>query len=115
MPVRPDIGVVQSDADEADLVAALRGLADVVADVEDLQGVLEQIAHLTVSSVPGAQGCGVTVMQLPDSGPPKVLAWAVTDPFVREIDHLQYDILGEGPCLTAMRTRRVERNASTRV
>ena len=106
MPAEPELSAQQSDADDADLAAALRGLADVSANVDDLEGVLEQIAHLTVESVPGAEGAGVTVMQLREKGPPKVLAWAVTAPFVREVDHLQYDILGEGPCLTAMHTRR---------
>ena len=106
MPADPALSRQESDADEADLLTAVRGLAEVSANVEDLQGVLEQIASLTVASVPGAEGAGVTVMQLAGNGPPKVLAWAVTAPFVREVDHLQYELLGEGPCLTAMRTRR---------
>lgn len=106
MPAEPELTGQQSDADDADLAVALRGLADVSANVDDLEAVLTQIAHLTVGSVPGAEGAGVTVMHLPTNGPPKVLAWATTAPFVREIDHLQYDILAEGPCLTAMSSRR---------
>ncbi|WP_375489870.1 ANTAR domain-containing protein [uncultured Jatrophihabitans sp.] len=105
MPAEPVLDN-QTDADEHDLAVAVRGLAAVAADVDDLNGVLAQIAHLTVASVPGAEGAGVTVMRLPENGPPKVLAWAATHPFVREVDHLQYDLLAEGPCLTAMQNRR---------
>ena len=106
MPAEPALTDQQSDADDADLTVAVRGLSDVSADVDDLEGVLDQIAHLTVASVPGAEGAGVTVIHLANDGPPKVLAWGVTEAFVREVDHLQYDLLQEGPCLTAMQTRR---------
>lgn len=112
MPDESALTDAQTDADEQDLLKAVRGLADVAADVDDLESVLTQIAHLTVMSVPGAEGAGATVMRLADGRPPTVLAWAATHPFVREVDHLQYEILSEGPCLTAMQTRRPQVSGS---
>ncbi|WP_375497622.1 GAF and ANTAR domain-containing protein [uncultured Jatrophihabitans sp.] len=106
--VPPDQGLTQaqSDSDDQDVTTAVQGLAGLVADVDELEQVLAQIADLVVLAVPGSDGAGVTVVRAGD-GPPVVLAWAVTAAFVREIDHLQYDICGEGPCLTAMRTGRI--------
>lgn len=86
-------------------MSAVQGLAGLTATVDDLAEVLTHVAQFAVLAVPGADGAGVTLI---DGGevPASVVAWAVTDPFVREIDHLQYDITREGPCLTAMQTRR---------
>jgi GAF domain-containing protein len=108
MPPEPELTAAQSDSDEADVTVALHGLAGLVSDVDDLDDVLAQIAGFAVASVPGADGAGVTLVRAGDGPPavPVVLGWAVTDPFVGEIDHLQYDICGEGPCLTAMQTGR---------
>ncbi len=105
LPHERELTREQSVADDQDVIAAVQGLACLVADVDDLDDVLAHIAEFAVSAVPGADGAGVTAVRAGD-GPPAVLAWAVTDPFVREIDHLQYEICGEGPCLTAMRTER---------
>jgi len=101
----PALTAAQSDSDDQDVIAAVRGLANLVSDVDDLDGVLVRIAEFTVAAVPGADGAGVTLIRASD-GSPSLLAWAVTHPFVREIDHLQYEICREGPCLTAMQTRR---------
>ena len=105
MPPEPELSASESDSDDHDVVVALRGLAGVVSDVDDLDDVLAQIARFVAASVPGADGAGVSLVRAGD-GPPGVVAWAVTDAFVREIDHMQYDICGEGPCLTAMQTGR---------
>lgn len=101
----PVLSEAQSDSDDQDVIAAVRGLAGLVSDVDDLEGVLARIAEFAVAAVPNATGAGVTLIRA-NEGPPSVLAWAVTHPFVREIDHLQYDICGEGPCLSAMQTQR---------
>lgn len=105
MPPEPDPTQGQSDSEDLDVLTAVRGLAGLVANVDDLDSVLARIAGFAVASVPGADGAGVTLMRAGE-GPPVVLAWAATEPFVREIDHLQYDVCQEGPCLTAMQTRR---------
>ncbi len=101
----------QRDSDDQDVIRAVQGLAGLIADVDDLDDVLAQIAAFAVAAVPGADGAGVTLIR-PGDGPPMVHAWAVTDPFVSEIDHLQYDICQEGPCLTAMQTQRAIVSAS---
>ena len=109
MPPEPELSHAQIASDGQDVVAAVNGLAGLVADVDDLDDVLARIAGLAVESVPGADGAAVTVVRAgtdAGAGRPVVLAWAVTAPIVREIDHLQYDICQEGPCLTAMQNRR---------
>jgi GAF domain-containing protein len=105
VPVDPILTQQQADLQGDDVDAAVKGLAGLVADVEELDDVLTRIAHFALASIPGAEGVGVTLIH-PGDDPTAVLAWAVTDPFVREIDHLQYDVCREGPCLTAMNTKR---------
>lgn len=105
MPPAEELSSAQSESDDQDVVTAVRGLAGLVANIDDLEDVLAHIAEFAVAAVPGADGAGVTVVRAGD-GNPAALAWAVTDPLVREIDHLQYDICHEGPCLTAMQTER---------
>ncbi len=105
MPPEVELSDAQSDADDQDVIVAVQGLAGLVANVDDIDAVLGHIAVFAVAAVPGADGAGVTLLRRGE-GPPTVLAWSVTDQFVREIDHLQYDICGEGPCLTAMQTER---------
>lgn len=100
-----DLTQAESDADDQDVISAVQGLAGLVSDVEDLSGVLVDIATFAVMAIPGADGAGVTLLQA-GAPTPTVLAWAATDAFVRELDHLQYDICHEGPCLTAMQTGR---------
>lgn len=105
VPPGEDLSRAQSASDDHDVATAVQGLAGLVSDVDDLEDVLTHIAEFAVTAVPGADGAGATVVHAGD-GPPAVLAWAVTDPLVREIDHLQYDICREGPGLTVMLTGR---------
>ena len=101
----------QADADDDDVTAALQGLAQLVSEVDEVEDVLAQIAGFAMDAVPGADGAGVTLVRAED-GRRQVLVWSVTAPFVREIDHLQYDICREGPCLTAMQTERPQVSGS---
>lgn len=105
VPAGPPLTDIEVESRDHDVLSAVQGLAGLVADVDDLQEVLGHIARFAVAAVPGADGAGVTLVRAGD-GPPSVIAWAVTDPFVREVDHIQYDICREGPCLTAMSTER---------
>ena len=105
MPADPDLSSAQSDSDDHDVMTSVQGLAGLVADVDDVEAVLAHIAEFAVAAVPGADGAGVTVVRVGDR-PFTVLAWSVTDQWVHELDHLQYDICHEGPCLTAMQTER---------
>lgn len=105
MPAEPSLTDTETESRDHDVISAVQGLTGLVADVDDLQDVLAHIARFAVAAVPGADGAGATLVRAGE-GPPSVIAWAVTDPFVREVDHIQYDICGEGPCLTAMSTQR---------
>lgn len=103
----PDVGGARArgDSDVQDVITAVQGLAGLVATVEDLDDALAQIAQFAVDAVPGADGAGATLVRT-EGRPPAVLAWSATDQFVREIDHLQYEVCREGPCLTAMQIQR---------
>lgn len=105
LPPRSDLSMAEAQGEDDDVSGALRGLAGLISDVDDLDAVLTQIAEFAVAAIPGADGAGVTLVRNTGDSP-AVLAWAVTAPFVEQIDHLQYDICHEGPCLTAMQTRR---------
>ena len=111
MPVPPELTRAQADADDDDVANALSDLAEMVADADILEDLLAQIAGFAVLAIPGAEGAGVTVVRT-DGDARVVVAWSVTAAFVGEIDHLQYDVCGEGPCLTAMQTARPQLSGS---
>ncbi|OBB77155.1 GAF and ANTAR domain-containing protein [Mycobacterium sp. 852014-52144_SCH5372336] len=100
-----DLSAAQRDADEADLDAGLAGVAGVVADARDMTALLTEVAEFAARAIPGVDGAGIALKQLPD-GAPRIEAWAATAEFVNEIDRVQYEELHEGPCLTAMQSRR---------
>lgn len=95
----------------ADLQAGLTSLAGLVADSLDLDQVLAEVAASAVRAVPGADGAGVTLLQLERQDDP-VLASAASSPFVAEIDAIQYVTVHEGPSITAAMQRRTVRSGS---
>ena len=111
MPPDPTLSVAENDAEDEDVVTALRDLAALVSNVDRLEDMLTAVAEYATAAIPAAVGAGATLIE--DLGTaPSVLAWGVTDPLVREIDHLQYEICHEGPCLTAMQTQRAQVSGS---
>lgn len=98
-------------ADDADLRAAVGGLAGLVADTVGLSDLLAEVAGFAVRAIPGADGAGVTLLKIdrPDN---MVQALAASAPFVAEIDDIQYVTLKEGPCITAALERRTVRSGS---
>lgn len=112
MPNAPGLSRAQVASDEEDITAALSDLARMVSDVDDVEEVLAQIAGFALIAVPSADGVGVTLVRSCEQGRPAILAWSVTAEFVREIDHLQYDVCHEGPCLTAMQAKRPQVSGS---
>lgn len=121
------------DTAGADLQNSLDDLARLVSGSLGLQGVLTSVATFAVRAIPGADGAGVTLLRAPPSdragtdGRPegatrqtghaahpdhKIEALAASAPFVAEIDRLQYETLGEGPCITAVLERRTVRSGS---
>jgi GAF domain-containing protein len=80
------------------LAAGLAGLSHLIAGTSSLEKYLSDVAHLAVLAVPGAEGAGVTMIE---AGTTDTIV--ASDPFVREVDAIQYR-LGEGPCISAAAT-----------
>ena len=101
----------QAALDAADLHAGLAALAGLVAASMGLDDLLARVAGFAARAIPGADGAGVTLLEVyrPDN---RVDALAASDPFVAEIDEIQYVLLGEGPCITAALERRTVRSGS---
>ncbi|WP_428341325.1 GAF domain-containing protein [Mycobacterium sp.] len=91
-------------SDDGDLAAGLRGLAALVAGGRSLDELLTAVAGFAAHAIPGVDGAGVTLIE-PRGTTMGIAAWAVTAPFVREIDILQHETLQEGPCTTCMQER----------
>ncbi len=96
------------DREWAQFDEAVTGLAGIVIGdgVDAGRAPLARIATLAVRALPGADGVGVT--RLESGRPPTVV---VSDPFVRQVDDVQYG-LGEGPCITAAAERRTIRSGA---
>ena len=109
-PPEPELTAAQLQADELDLSAGLTGLAGIVADACSVDEILRQVAQFAVQAIPNADGAGVTLIRPRDADAGddqiRIQAWSVTADFVQTIDTLQYDKLGEGPCITCIQTRR---------
>jgi GAF domain-containing protein len=101
----------QATADAADLQAGIGGLAGLVAGSVGLRELLAEVATFAVRAIPGADGAGVTLLKV-DRVDNLVEALAANQPFVAEIDHIQYVTLNEGPCITAALQRRTVRSGS---
>jgi GAF domain-containing protein len=101
----------QSSADAADLQSGIGALAGLVAGSLGLPELLAEVAGFAVRAIPGADGAGVTLLRL-DRVDNMVEELAASSPFVAEIDHVQYVVLNEGPCITAALERRTVRSGS---
>lgn len=101
----------QARADAVDLQTSLDNLAGLVAGSLGLDGLLAQVASFAAHAIPGADGAGVTLLSV-DSAGHRVEALAASDPFVSEIDEIQYVTLSEGPCITAALERCTVRSGS---
>jgi GAF domain-containing protein len=81
-----------------------------VAGACGIDEMLSQVAQFAVQAIPGADGAGVTLIHPHDTDTGgedlRIQAWSVTAEFVQIIDTLQYEKLGEGPCITCIRTSR---------
>ncbi len=100
---------VQADTD--DLQSSLVDLAALVTGARGLPELLQLVAVYAAKAIPGADGAGVTLLRIerPDN---RVEALAASDPFVAEIDEIQYVTVNEGPCITAALERRTVRSGS---
>jgi len=91
----------EAQAREDDLQAGISELTALVTGAVSLEQLLERVAQSAVRAIPHADGIGVTLLR-PDGSDRHVLALGASDPFVVGIDAIQYELLDEGPCITAV-------------
>jgi hypothetical protein len=89
-------------ADDAPLARVLAEAAEKINAPRTLEQTLEAIVRVALTSVPGFDHVGISVIH--HGGQIETLA--ATDAFVEKIDAIQYD-LHEGPCVTAIRQDRL--------
>lgn len=65
---------------------------------------LTQVATFAVQAIPGADGAGLTLLEIDRAD-----LIVKSEPFVRAIDNIQYGI-GEGPCISAAATGETKRS-----
>ncbi len=94
-----------------DLRQSLENLAGLVNSIYSLEELLGRVATFAVQAIPHADGAGVTLLRI-EEGRRRVEALAASAPFVAEIDELQYQVLDEGPCITAAEEGRTVRSGS---
>jgi GAF domain-containing protein len=110
LPLR-SLSAQQASDDAADLQAGIEDLAGLVAGSLGLSELLTAVSTFAVRAIPGADGAGVTLLQV-DRMDNMVEALAASASFVAEIDKIQYVTLKEGPCITAALERRTVRSGS---
>ena len=101
----PDPHAQQLDAtDDAALANSLAGLDALSTGTLDLTDMLTQVATFAVQAIPGADGAGLTLLEIDRAD-----LIVKSEPFVRAIDEIQYGI-GEGPCISAAATGETKRS-----
>ena len=100
-----------SDGAEPDLRVELFDLEGMARGDHGLESLLERVATFATDVIPGADGASVTLMSQdrPD-GP--IEMFGASNELIAEIDRIQYEIVDEGPCITAARERRTVRSGS---
>lgn len=104
MSTEAELTRAQAASDEGDLADGLQRLAALVTGGLSLDDLLAAVAGFAAHAIPGVDGAGATLIE-PKGTTMGIAAWAVTAPFVREIDILQYETLQEGPCIACMQER----------
>ena len=90
--------------DDAALANSLAGLDALSTGTLDLTDMLTQVATFAVQAIPGADGAGLTLLEIDRAD-----LIVKSEPFVRAIDEIQYGI-GEGPCISAAATGETKRS-----
>jgi hypothetical protein len=84
------------------VAAALAEVARILDAKHSVQDTLDGIAETARAAVPGFDHVGVSIAPAKRRGTrPRIETLAATDPLVRELDDLQWE-LGEGPCVDAL-------------
>ncbi len=95
---------LRTAAEDDALAGSLGALAELSTASLDLTRMLTEVAKLAVRAIPGADGAGLTLLELDRAD-----LIVKSEPFVRAIDNIQYGI-GEGPCISAAATGRTKRS-----
>ncbi|VXC38062.1 GAF domain-containing protein [Arthrobacter sp. 9V] len=93
-----------ADEDQVDLTDFLAHLQDLLVENADIREFLQDLVDMTARKLTregNTIACGVTVIRQK-----KPVAVADSDPLARKLDDIQ-NSFGDGPCLTALRTRTV--------
>jgi GAF domain-containing protein len=90
----------------ADLRSSLTALSNLSPGQLSLEEMLTRVATYAVRAIPGADGAGLTLLE---NGRSDTIV--ATDPFVTEVDAIQYG-LGEGPCISAAAEGQTMRSGS---
>jgi len=91
-------------ANQANLADSLAALADMAYESAGLTDLLTRVAELAVQAIPGADGAGLTLLEVDRAD-----LIVKSEAFVRAIDDIQYGI-GEGPCISAAATGQTKRS-----
>lgn len=94
-----------ADAENADLAGSLASLSQLSSGL-GLVDLLTRVASYAVRAIPGADGAGLTMLE-----PDRADLIVKSEPFVRDIDDIQYS-LGEGPCISAAEEAATMRSGS---
>lgn len=90
----------QLDADDYDLSSGLGELAAIVGGSLPLAGLLTRVSAAAALAIPRTDGVGVTLLRL-GQDENRVQALGASQPFVSQVDAIQYELVNEGPCITA--------------
>ncbi|MDQ1745227.1 MAG: hypothetical protein QOE23_3566 [Pseudonocardiales bacterium] len=101
----------EADSRAHDLQDALAEIGSLVAGALTLADLLERVASSAIQAVPSGDGAGITLLGMRPAHN-QVQALAASADFVAEIDTIQYEILDEGPCITAAAERRTIRSGN---
>ena len=93
-----------ADQDETALESSLVALNLLSNTSLELTDMLTQVASFAVRAIPGADGAGLTLLEIDRAD-----LIVKSEPFVRAIDEIQYSI-GEGPCISAAATGQTKRS-----
>ncbi len=104
-PLQPAAAAMAPEEAQAradDLQVGIGELSALVTGALSLESLLERVAQSALRAIPHADGIGVALLR-PENRSRQILALGASDPFVTGIDAIQYELLDEGPCITAVR------------
>lgn len=111
-PPGADPATSEAESREQDLQHSLNEIGALVTGALTLDDLLERVASSATQAIPRVDGAGVMLLGL-DRSSDRVQALGASHPFVTEVDIIQYDLLDEGPCITAAAERRTIRTGNT--